>query len=309
MPRTRPTDRTPPRPIVIDCDPGTDDAVALLLAFAAPDALDIRAVTTVAGNVPASRTLANALKIRDLAGREDVPVHGGCAAPLIGAGRTAAEVHGDDGLGGLVLPSPAGGAASAHAVDALIRAIEDRPGAVTIVAVGPLTNLALALAKRRDLVPAIGEIVLMGGAVGPGNVTPHAEFNLHVDPHAGRMVFEAGAPVVMIGLDVTHQVRCTRDRLAALAALGTPAARAAARLMARGNGEERGAALHDPCAIAYLLRPGLFTGAPARVAVTTAETAEIGRTTVDFAAPPNALVPTGVDADGVFALIEERLSP
>ncbi len=297
------------RPIVIDCDPGTDDAVALLLAFAAADALDVRAVTTVAGNVSAAQTLANALKIRELAGREDVPVHGGCAAPLIGVGGTATEIHGDDGLGGLDLPAPAGTAASAHAVDALIRAIEDRPGAITILAVGPLTNLALALAKRRDLVPEIRRIVLMGGAVGAGNVTPHAEFNVHVDPHAARVVFEAGAPVVMIGLDVTHQVRCTPDRIAALAALGTPAARAAARLMARDPGEEHGAALHDPCTIAYLLRPDLFTGAPARVAVATAETAEIGRTVVDFDAPPNALVLTGVDADGVFALIEERLSP
>lgn len=297
------------RPVVIDCDPGTDDAVALLLAFAAPDALDIRAITTVAGNVPAARTLTNALKIRALAGRSDVPVHGGCVAPLIGTGRMATEVHGDDGLGGLDLPVPEKGAADTHAVDALIAAIVEAPGEITLCAVGPLTNLALAIAKRRDLVPAIGQIVLMGGAIAAGNVTPYAEFNVYVDPHAARMVFEAGAPIVMIGLDVTHQVRCTAARIASLTALGSPAARATAHLMARNSVDKDGAPLHDPCTIAYLLRPELFEGAPARVTIDTGERETIGRTVVDFDAAPNARVLTGVDADGVFALLEERLSP
>lgn len=296
------------RPVVIDCDPGVDDAVALLLAFASPDLLDVKAVTTVAGNVDADRTLANALRIRALAGRSGVPVHRGCERPLIGTGRTAAHIHGEDGLGGLGLPPARDGPVPAHSVEALIRAIENAPGEITICALGPLTNLALALAQRRDLVPDIREIVLMGGAVGPGNVTPRAEFNIHVDPCAARIVFEAGAPVVMVGLDVTHKVRATPDRLAALRGLGTPFGRTAARLMGGGPADGAGAALHDPCVIAWLMRPGLFEGAPAHVAVETADPHTLGRTAVDFGAPPNAHVMTGVDAHGVFALLGERFS-
>lgn len=296
------------RPVVIDCDPGVDDAVALLLAFASPDLLDVKAVTTVAGNVDADRTLANALRIRALAGRSGVPVHRGCERPLIGTGRTAAHIHGEDGLGGLGLPPARDGPAPAHSVEALIRAIESAPGEITICALGPLTNLALALAQRRDLIPDIREIVLMGGAVGPGNVTPRAEFNIHVDPCAARIVFEAGAPVVMVGLDVTHKVRATPDRLAALRGFGTPFGRTAARLMGAGPADGAGAALHDPCVIAWLMRPGLFEGAPAHVAVETADPHTLGRTAVDFDAPPNAHVMTGVDAHGVFALLGERFS-
>lgn len=296
------------RPVVIDCDPGVDDAVALLLAFASPDLFDVKAVTTVAGNVDADRTLANALRIRALAGRRGVPVHRGCERPLIGAGRTASHVHGEDGLGGLDLPPARDRPAPAHSVEALIRAIESAPGEITICALGPLTNLALALAQRRDLVADIREIVLMGGAVGSGNVTPHAEFNIHSDPCAARIVFEAGAPVVMIGLDVTHEVRATPDRLAALRGLDTPFGRTAARLMGGVSAAGTVAALHDPCVIAWLMRPGLFADAPARVAVETADPRTLGRTAVDFGAPPNARVMTGVDARGVFALLGERFS-
>lgn len=296
------------RPVIIDCDPGVDDAVALMLAFASPDLLDVKAVTTVAGNVDADRTLANALRIRALAGRSGVPVHRGCERPLIGTGRTAADIHGEDGLGGLDLPPARGGPTPVHSVEALIRAIEGAPGEITICALGPLTNLALALAQRRDLVPDIREIVLMGGAVGSGNVTPHAEFNIHIDPCAARIVFEAGAPVVMVGLDATHQVRATPGRVAGLRDLGTPFGHTAARLMGGVLADGAGAALHDPCVIAWLMQPGLFAGAPAHVAVETADPDTLGRTAVDFGAPPNARVMTGVDARGVFALLGERFS-
>lgn len=299
-----------PVPILIDCDPGTDDAVALLLAFAAPDLLDVRAVTVVAGNVPLAHTVENALKVRDLAGAIEVPVHAGCDGPLLGRAATAEHVHGDDGLGGVALASPSGSADPRHAVDALIDQVEADPGAITICATGPLTNVALALAKRRDIVPKIARIVLMGGAVGVGNVTPAAEFNIYADPYAARIVFEAGVPLVMIGLDVTHQVRATVPRLAALRALGSDSATAVAGFMDRGAEQPEGGALHDPCTIAYLMQPDLFRGRPAHVAIETEDGPTLGRTVCDFtSATPNATVMMEVDAEGVFALLSARLSP
>ncbi len=307
-----------PRPIVIDCDPGVDDAIALLLAFASPDELEIVGVTTVAGNVGLERTSDNALGIRDLAGRGEVPVHSGCARPIMRPSIHAEHIHGETGLDGADLPPPAGAVADAHAVDFLIDACAARPREVTLCAMAPLTNLALAMIKDPGIVANIGEIVLMGGAIGAGNVTPSAEFNVFADPHAASVVFGAGAKLTMIGLDVTHQAIVTPERLAAIRAIDTPVGRAAAGLLDhyhRVDVERHGVAgspLHDPCVIAYLLRPDLFSGREAFVEVETQGEATLGRTVVDFwnatGREANATVVERIDADGFFELLIERLA-
>ena len=279
------------RLLIIDCDPGQDDAVALLLAFASPE-LDVRAVTAVAGNVPLDLTAANARRICELAGRGDVPVHAGCARPLLAPLETAEHVHGESGLAGADLPEPAVPLAPGHAVDVMIERVLAAPGEVTIAALGPLTNLALAIVKEPRFAPAIREIVLMGGAIEGGNVTPHAEFNVYVDPHAAAIVFGAGAPLTMIGLDVTRRAVATVERVAAIRAIG-----------------EVGGLVHDACVTAYLLRPELFTVRPMAITVETADPETRGKTTVDIAGTPaNSDVVLGIDADGFFALLTERLA-
>ena len=252
----------PPAPIIIDCDPGQDDALAILLALASPEELEVLAITAVAGNVPLALTQANARKVVELSGRREVPVHAGCERPLVRALVTAEYVHGRTGLDGADLPAPTLPLADAHAVDALIDALRARPaGTVTLCPIGPLTNLALALLKAPDIAPRIRQIVLMGGAIGEGNITPSAEFNIYVDPHAAQVVFEAGVPLVMHGLDVTHQALVTPARLAAIRDLGTPVSAAVTGLLEFYNVYDQtrrgrpGAPLHDPCTIAWLLRP------------------------------------------------------
>ncbi len=315
---------TTPRPIVIDCDPGQDDALALLLALGAPAELELLAVTAVAGNAPLAMTEKNARKVLALAGRPDIPVYAGCARPLARAPVTAAYVHGASGLDGHDLPEPTVPPARGHAVDALIELLGGRPaGTVTLCPIGPLTNVATAMAKAPEIVPRIREIVLMGGAIGLGNATPAAEFNIFVDPHAADVVFRSGVPIVMCGLDVTHQALVTPERLAAIQALGTPVGAAVAGLLTfyslydqtqRGR---LGAPLHDPCVIAYLLRPELFKGRDCHVEVETQSELTMGRTVVDWqgrgrlnrgAAPANAKVLNELDADGFFALLTARLA-
>lgn len=302
------------RLLIIDCDPGQDDAVALLLAFASPE-LDVRAVTAVAGNVPLDLTAANARRICELAGRGDVPVHAGCARPLLAPLETAEHVHGESGLAGADLPEPAVPLAPGHAVDVMIERVLAAPGEVTIAALGPLTNLALAIVKEPRFAPAIREIVLMGGAIEGGNVTPHAEFNVYVDPHAAAIVFGAGAPLTMIGLDVTRRAVATAERVAAIRAIGTPAAEAVAGMLslhlerAAGATGEVGGLVHDACVTAYLLRPELFTVRPMAITVETADPETRGKTVVDAAGTPaNSDVVLGIDADGFFALLTERLA-
>jgi purine nucleosidase len=308
-----------PRRIIIDCDPGTDDAVALLLAMASPDELDIRGIACVAGNVPLEFTAANARRVVELAGRTDIPVYAGCARPIMRPLVTAAHVHGSDGLAGAGLPPPTTALAEGHAVDFIIaECLAAGPDGITLCPMGPLTNIALAMIKAPEILPNIAEIVLMGGAVlGPGNVTPSAEFNIHVDPHAAHVVFECGRPIVMHGLDVTHKAIATPARVAAIREIGSPVGDAAAGILAlydRGQEErygEPGGPLHDPCVIAWLLQPDLFSGRRARVHVETRSERNMGRTTADWWSvekqEPNALVITDIDADGFFALITERL--
>jgi purine nucleosidase len=305
------------RPIIIDCDPGQDDALAILLALGSPE-LEVLAVTAVAGNVPLALTEKNARKVVELAGG-GVPVHAGCDRPLVRPQVTAEFVHGETGLDGADLPEPKWPLARAHAVDAIIEILRTHPpGTVTLCPIGPLTNVATALQKAPDVAPRIREIVLMGGAIGEGNITPSAEFNVYVDPHAARCVFEAGVPLVMHGLDVTHQALVTPARLAAIRALDTVVSRAVVGLLEFYNIYDQtkrgraGAPLHDPCAIAYLLRPELFDGRTCHVQIETTGEHTLGRTVVDWSArhgrTPNATVIHGIDADGFFALLTERLA-
>jgi purine nucleosidase len=308
-----------PVPLIIDCDPGVDDAIALLLAFAARDRLDVLAVTTVGGNVPAALTERNARIVREIAGREDVPVHRGAAAPLIRPPVAASHFHGDSGLGRLPIFEPAASAAEAHAAVALVELLMRRPsGTVSVAAMGPLTNLALALRLEPAIAGRLAQVVLMGGARREGgNITASAEYNIFADPHAAQVVLACGCPVVVLGLDATHQVRTTPERLAAVGALATPAGRAAAELLAFSRDVERKivgdqpAPLHDPCTIAWLLAPELFTAAPADIAVETASPLTLGHTAVELRAPAadgRVRWVTGVDADGVYALLLEHLA-
>ena len=304
------------RPIIIDCDPGKDDAVALLLAFASPE-VEVLAVTAVAGNVPLAVTARNALRVCELAGRADAAVHAGCPRPILKALETAPHVHGKDGLAGAPLPEPAMALRPAHAVDILVDRLMASDGDITLCALGPLTNLALAIVKQPAIVPRIREIVLMGGALKRGNVTPHAEFNIYVDPHAAAVVFGAGAPLTMIGLDVTRRALATRERVAAIRAIGRPPAAAVAAMLARdlepGRSEVDGVAgapLHDPCVIAHVIDPGLFAADAMCVAVETADAERLGQTVAASPGadtPANADVVQRVDAERFFRLLTERL--
>jgi purine nucleosidase len=305
--------------IILDCDPGQDDAIAILLALASPEELEVLAITTVAGNVPLARTTRNARQIVELSGRTAVPVHAGCPRPILRPLETAEYVHGQTGLNGAVLPEPTVPLAPGHAVDVIVeRVMAQPPGTVTLCPIGPLTNVALAMVKEPAIVPRLKEIVLMGGAMELGNVTAAAEFNIYVDPHAARVVFESGASIVMMGLDVTHKALVTDERLARIAAIGTPVAKACAGLLDFFNRYDKeryhipGAPLHDPCVVAYLLRPELFQGQRRRVDVETEGTHTAGRTVVDWwrrsERPPNALVVNEIDSEGFFALLGERLA-
>lgn len=298
--------------IILDCDPGVDDAIAILLALASPDEVELAGLTTVAGNVPLAQTTRNALRIRALAGRPDIPVHAGCARPILPSGREPAGVHGGDGLGDVDLPHDGAAAQPLHAVDFIIDSVRSAPGSVTLCPIGPMTNVALALLKAPDIAPSIRRIVLMGGAAFcPGNSTPEAEFNVWFDPHAAEVVFSAGVPTVMFGLDVTRQARMDGGRLAALADGAGPVLSAAVAMMTRyGQGD---ACLHDPCVIAHLIDPSLFDGVDARVSVDCTSAIGLGRTVAAVSErhregrAANCRVMTRVDPQRLFSLLEDRL--
>ncbi|WP_203935226.1 nucleoside hydrolase [Virgisporangium ochraceum] len=302
--------------ILIDCDPGIDDAVALMLAAASPG-LSVRAVTATFGNVGLDATARNALAVCELVGL-DVPVHAGADRPLVRdviGGRT---FHGDAGLGGVVLPPPARDLAPGHAVDAIRAAVHGSPGEVTLVVTGAMTNVALALRLDPGLVAGVRRLVFMGGSTEAGNVTPAAEFNALADPHAMRVVLDSGIPLTMFGLNVTHRVLATPDRIARIRALGNPVAEAAATMLGfylesyRVRYGWTGAALHDPCTIAHLLDPTLFTVVPMHVTVDTNEGPNFGRTTCDArrlgGQPPNVDVAVDADADRFFDLLAGALA-
>lgn len=307
------------RSIIIDSDPGQDDAVAILLALASPE-LDLLGITTVAGNVPLSHTTRNARKVLELAGRSEVPVFVGAIRPLVNPLVTAEHVHGMTGLDGPELPEPTMPLATEDAVDFIIRTLRERPtGSVTLCPLGPLTNIALALIRAPDIAPRIREIVLMGGACFEGgNITPCAEFNIFVDPHAAAVVFKSGVPIVMLPLDTTHQVQSTRTRIAAIDALGNRAGKAVAQMLSfseRFDLEKYaadGAPLHDPCVIAYLVRPDLFSGRHINVEIETRSELTQGMTVADWwgvsGRAANATFIRSVDADGFYSLLNERLA-
>ena len=279
--------------IIIDTDPGQDDAVAILLALAERERFELAGVTTVAGNAPLPLTTANALRILELARRDGVPVYPGASQPLLRELRTAQFVCGADGLDGAALPPPRGAAQDRHAVTFLLDTLKSAAErSVTLCPLGPLTNVALAFAQEPALASKVERIVLMGGARGRGNMTPAAEFNFFVDPHAAAIVFRLDVPIVMFDLHVTHQAMATPERVERIAALGTPVARAVCGMLnrPRQGGIERfgvpGHPLHDPCVIAYLLWPELFDGRDCRVAIEIADEATIGRSVIDWSPAP-----------------------
>jgi purine nucleosidase len=299
--------------IIIDCDPGIDDAFALVFAHGHPE-LDLRGITTVAGNVGLDQTTANALRVRDFAGMQYVPVTAGCPVPLQRPALHARQVHGDSGLGAASLPASPSGPARGHAVDFLADTVGAEPGQVTLIAIGPLTNIALALRRHPQLVSQVRDFVIMGGSAGRGNVTPAAEFNIAADPEAAAIVFEAGWTVTMIGLDVTLQARATPAVRARMRGLGRLAddlllpSLAGYSHAGHGPGPEHadGPPVHDICAVARVAAPGLITCVPARVEVETAGRWTSGMTVTDFttaAGDCNAQVAVAIDTDGFWDLV------
>lgn len=307
-----------PRRIIIDTDPGQDDAVAILLALASPE-LEVLGITTVAGNVPLPLTALNARKVVELAGRR-VPVMAGCDRPLARDLVTAEYVHGKTGLDGIDLPEPALPLDPRHAVDFLIETLRQEPaGTVTLCPLGPLTNIATAFRRAPDIVDRVQQIVLMGGGLFEGgNVTPAAEFNIYVDPEAADIVFRSGRPLTVLPLDCTHQALTSRARIGRFRAMGTRVGEAVAawldffeRFDVEKYGSE-GGPLHDPCVIAWLLRPDLFRGRLINVEVETRSPLTRGMTVADWWGvtdrPRNATWLREVDAEGLFDLLTERLA-
>jgi purine nucleosidase len=312
-----------PRKVILDCDPGIDDALAIAFACGHPD-LDLRGVTTVAGNVGLALTTANALSVLEFAGCQDVPVAAGSPAPLMRPHSDARDVHGESGLGHARLPPPRARPLDAHATDLIIDTIGACPGEITLVATGPLTNIALAVRRQPALVSLVADLVIMGGSAARGNVTPAAEYNIATDPEAAAIVFGAGWRVTMVGLDVTLQTRVNgpvRGRMAALGRLGSDlllpslggfradeitaqpgpgdGGPASPPALAADDPPGDGPAVHDVCALALVAEPGLFGCQAARVEVETAGRWTTGMTVTDFRAPAparNALVAMSVDA-------------
>jgi purine nucleosidase len=306
--------------IIIDCDPGIDDALALLFAHGHPG-LELCGITTVAGNVGLDLTTANALRVREYAGLGDVPVVAGSPRPLLRSVIDARDVHGESGLGAVTLPPPTSRPADGHAVDYLASAIGAQPGKITLIATGPLTNIALAVRHHPQIVTQVRDFVIMGGSAGRGNVTPAAEFNIAADPEAAAVVFEAGWTVTMVGLDVTLQALATsavRERMRGLGRLaddlllpslsgyrspGPPVVGPA------GDGQAPppdGPAVHDVCAVAQVAAPGLLTCVPAQVRVETAGRWTAGMTVTDFAAPAaawNAQVAVAIGVEAFWDLV------
>lgn len=306
------------KPIIIDCDPGADDAIALFLALAFPEHLNVLGITTVAGNVPLSLTQKNARCLCELVGKVDLPVYAGCPRPLLRPLMTAEEVHGKTGLDGIHLPEPQMPLQAQHAVDFLIETLLRSTAKITLATLGPLTNVAVAMIKEPAICQHIQEIVMMGGAVTQGNITPSAEFNLYVDPHAAHVVVTAGLPLTIMSLDVTHQAIATPERLSAIRAINSPVSAATIGLLDHYGAYEMqrhgflGPPLHDPCVIAYLLQPDLFTCYRAYVAIETTSELTLGRTVVDRGHvtnyPPNANIAETIDAEGFYQLLTRAIA-
>ncbi len=308
-----------PQKIIIDTDPGQDDAVAILLALASPDEIEVLGITAVAGNVPLALTARNARIICELAGRPGIRVFAGCDRPLTRALVTAEYVHGNTGLDGPQLADPVMPLQDRNGVDFIIETVrKEAPGTVTLCALGPLTNIATAFMNAPDIIGRVRQIVLMGGAYFEvGNVTPVAEFNIYVDPQAADIVFKSLVPLVVLPLDVTHKALTTKQRIDAIRALGTEPARMVAewtdffeRFDIAKYGSD-GAPLHDPCVIAWLIAPELFSGRHVNVEIETESELTMGMTVADWWGvtdrKANALFIGEIDADGFFGLLTERI--
>ena len=309
----------PPRKIIIDTDPGQDDAVAILLALGSPEDIDLLGITTVAGNVPLALTQKNARITCEVAGRPEIKVFAGCDAPLERPLVTAEHVHGGTGLDGPDLFEPTMALQDQHGVEFIIDTLRaEAPGTVTLCPLGPLTNIGAAFRKAPDIIDRVQEIVLMGGAYFEvGNITPAAEFNIYVDPEAARDVLASGVKITMMPLDVTHKALTSRARVQAFRDLGSRVGNFTADMLdfferfdVEKYGSE-GGPLHDPCVIAYLIQPELFSGRHINVEIETASPLTLGMTVADWWSvtdrPANALFIGDVDADGFFALLTERL--
>ncbi|WP_412562946.1 nucleoside hydrolase [Thalassobius sp. MITS945101] len=307
--------------IIIDTDPGQDDAVAILLALGSPEEIEVLGITAVAGNVPLSLTESNARRVCELAGRPDVKVFAGCDRPMGRPLVTAEHVHGETGLNGPVLPDPTMQLQDQHGVDFIIETLRNEPaGTVTLCPLGPLTNIATAFEKAPEIVEKVREIVLMGGAYFEvGNITPTAEFNIYVDPQAAKIVFGSGVPIVVMPLDVTHKALVTPERNERFRNIGNRVGVAVAEMtdfFERFDKEKYGsdgAPLHDPCVTAYLIKPELFQGRHINVEIETESELTMGMTVADWwrvsGRDPNATFMRDIDADGFFALIAERIAP
>jgi purine nucleosidase len=307
--------------VIIDCDPGCDDAVALMLAFASPNEIEILGITTSAGNANATLTQTNARMLCEFGGRPDIGVYAGCERPMVRAVQHA-DVHGQTGIDGFPSFEPQTAIQGQHAVDFIVATLLDQPdGAVTLACLGPLTNIAMAIIREPGITRKIREIVLMGGARSAGgNITPAATFNIYFDPHAARVVFAAGCPVVAISLDACSQVLCGPEWLGVLRGSGRPIAATIADLIAfydavrirKFGFTTQGAPVNDPCVIAYLVNPDLFGGRYVNVEVEVASELTMGMTVVDFwgvtARVPNVTWVHDVDAPGVLKLLTERIS-
>ena len=309
-----------PRKIIIDTDPGQDDAVAILLALASPEEIDVLGITAVAGNVPLALTEKNTRIVCELAGKPDTLVFAGCTAPMHRKLVTAEHVHGKTGLDGPQLDDPKMPLQAQHGVDFIIETLRAEPeGTVTLCPIGPLTNIATAFEKAPDIIPRIQEIVLMGGAYFEvGNITPAAEFNIYVDPEAAKIVFDSGVPLVVMPLDVTHKALTTKAHIEAFRTMGTKVGDMVAawtdffeRFDMEKYGSE-GAPLHDPCTIAYLIDPTLFTGRKINVEIETESELTLGMTVADWWGvtdrEPNALFIGDLDSDRFYALLADRLA-
>ena len=306
--------------IIIDCDPGQDDAINLLLAMSSPDELDILGITAVAGNVPLALTERNARLMCDIAGRSDIPVYAGCARPMVRDLVTAEHVHGTTGIDGAEISEPELPLQEQDAVDFILntlRAADD--DTITLVPTGPLTNVATAITKAPDILPKVKEIVLMGGAMREsGNYSPSAEFNILVDPQAADIVFKCGRPITQMGLDVSHQVLSTRERIDRIKKIDNQAAQATVGMLDFFNRHDTkkydymGAPLHDPCTVAYLLRPDIFEGKFCNVSIETQSELTMGNTAVDFwhvtDRSKNSNWIHAVDADAFYELLTSRLA-
>jgi purine nucleosidase len=305
-----------PRKVILDCDPGHDDAMAILLARGNPE-IELVGITTVAGNHTIDKVTLNARRVCTVAGIDNVPIAQGCGHPLTRKLVVAPEVHGDSGLDGPAWGEPTVGLVDGHAVDLIIELVMASPGEISLVPVGPLTNIALALRKEPRIAENAREVVLMGGSTLRGNKTPAGESNIYVDPEAAVAVFDAPWPVTMVGLNLTHQARATPEVLARISAVGTPVATMVVELMeffrsrylVRSGFESP--PVHDACCIARLIRPEVVECVETFVAVETASELTRGMTLVDFdnrfERPPNALVATKLDFEGFWDLMVDAI--